>query len=84
MKMFRTLLQHKQREARKKRSVADQREVAAEEVLDEVGIKGKVLEELSLELQMEKRQKELAKQQEATIVKVSTPCSSSAHDWVLM
>ncbi|XP_022341512.2 uncharacterized protein LOC111135592 [Crassostrea virginica] len=69
MKMFRTLLQHKQREARKKRSVADQREVAAEEVLDEVGIKGKVLEELSLELQMEKRQKELAKQQEATIVK---------------
>ena len=84
MKMFRTLLQHKQREARKKRSITDQREVAAEEVLDEVGIKGKVLEELSLELQMEKRQKELAKQQEATIVKVSTPCSSSAHDWVLM
>lgn len=69
MKMFRTLLQHKSKQERKKRSVTEQREQAAEDVLGEIGIKGKVLEELSLELQMEKRQKEQAKQQESTIIK---------------
>lgn len=72
MKMFRTLLQHKSKQERKKRSVTEQREQAAEDVLGEIGIKGKVLEELSLELQMEKRQKEQAKQQESTIIKVTT------------
>ncbi|XP_062573503.1 carbonic anhydrase 14-like [Saccostrea cucullata] len=70
MRMFRTLLQHKKRQdRRKKRSTKGRRELAAEEVLDEVGIKGKVLEELSLELQMEKRQREQAKLQEGTIIK---------------
>jgi hypothetical protein len=70
MKMFRTLLQHKRRQ-RNRRSLADKREQAAEEVLEEVGIKGSVLDELSLKLQMEKRQKLEAKQQEGTIIKVS-------------
>lgn len=72
MKMFRTLLQHKSKQGRKKRSLTEQREQAAEDVLGEIGIKGKVLEELSLELQMEKRQQEQAKQQESTIIKVTT------------
>lgn len=52
--------------------MTEQREQAAEDVLGEIGIKGKVLEELSLELQMEKRQQEQAKQQESTIIKVTT------------
>lgn len=72
MKMFRTLLQNKSKQGRKKRSLTEQREQAAEDVLGEIGIKGKVLEELSLELQMEKRQQEQAKQQESTIIKVTT------------
>lgn len=71
MRMFRTLLQHKKKQQRNRRSITDKRELAAEEVLEEVGIKGKVLDELSLKLQMEKRQKAEAKQQEGTIIKVS-------------